>query len=260
MKITDGVRALLTPKPRATERARASLELLYSISRELAAQLDLRQLLQRVLQLMLENVGAASGSILVLDEAGKVTEGALAFGGRVHDHTAQQLADTFHRGLAGWVVENRQAALVPSTRDDGRWLRRPGEQTDGESRSAISVPLTARDRVVGALTLVHPRVGYFTDDDLELITAIADQAGIAVENARLYSAEQERRRFASTLQEIARTISSALDPALVFPQVLEQLERVVHFRSASIQVIDHDQLRLVAARGFEDNEAVIGLT
>jgi PAS domain S-box-containing protein len=260
MRIPDGVRALLTPKPRATERARTSLELLYSISRELAAQLDLRQLLQRVLQLMLENVGAASGSILVLDEAGKVTEGALAFGGRVHDHTAQQLADTFERGLAGWVVENRQAALVPSTRDDGRWLRRPGEQTDGESRSAISVPLTARDRVVGALTLVHPQVGYFSEDDLALITVIADQAGIAVENARLYTAEQERRRFASTLQEIARTISSALDPALVFPQVLEQLERVVHFRSASIQVIDRDELRLVAARGFDDNEAVIGLT
>ncbi|HEX9680550.1 MAG TPA: GAF domain-containing protein [Anaerolineales bacterium] len=260
MRIPDGVRALLTPKPRATERARTSLELLYSISRELAAQLDLRQLLQRVLQLMLENVGAASGSILVLDEAGKVAEGALAFGGRVHDHTAQQLADTFERGLAGWVVENRQAALVPSTRDDGRWLRRPGEQTDGESRSAISVPLMARDRVVGALTLVHPQVGYFSEDDLALITAIADQAGIAVENARLYTAEQERRRFASTLQEIARTISSALDPALVFPQVLEQLERVIHFRSASIQVIDRDELRLVAARGFEDNEAVVGLT
>lgn len=260
MKIADGVRALLTPKPRASERERASLELLYSISRELAAQLDLRQLLQRVLQLMLENVGAASGSILVLDEAGKVTEGALAFGGRVHDHTAQQLADTFDRGLAGWVVENRKAALVPSTRDDERWLRRPGEQTDGESRSAICVPLTARDRIVGALTLVHPRAGFFTEDDLALITAIADQAGIAVENARLYTAEQERRRFASTLQEIARTISSALDPALVFPQVLEQLERVVDFRSASIQVIDREQLRLVAARGFDDNEAVVGLT
>lgn len=250
----------MTPKPPITERARTSLDLLYTISRELAAQLDLRQLLQRVLQLTLENVGAASGSILVLDEAGHVSEGALAFGGAVHDHTAQQLSDTFERGLAGWVVEHRQAALVPSTRDDPRWLRRPGEQTDGESRSAISVPLIARDRVVGAVTLVHPRVGYFSEDDLALITAIADQAGVAVENARLYSAERERRRFASTLQEIARTISSALDPALVFPQVLEQLERVIQFESASIQTIDRDRLRLVAARGFADNEAALGLT
>src|SRR3989304_1499374 len=97
------------------ERTRSSLELLYDISRELAAQLDLRQLLQHILQLTLESVGATSGSILVLTENGAVQEGALAFGGKVHDHTAEQLTETYERGLAGWVVERRQAALVRNT-------------------------------------------------------------------------------------------------------------------------------------------------
>jgi two-component system, NtrC family, sensor histidine kinase KinB len=243
---------------RASERTRTSLDLLYRISRELAAHLDLPELLQRVLQLTLENVGAASGSILVLDEHNEVSDGAYAYGGKVHDHTARQMADTFERGLAGWVVDNRQAALVESTREDPRWLRRPGDENDGESRSAISVPLLAHDRIVGVLTLVHPQERHFGKDDLALLTAIADQAGIAVENARLFTAEQERRRFASTLQEIARTISATLEPSLVFPQVLEQLERVVDFDSASIFVVDHDRLRLVAARGFSKSEDLIG--
>ncbi len=247
----------MTGKKRPTERARASLELLYSISRELAAQLDLRRLLQRILQLTLENVGATSGSILVLDEGGQVTEGALAYGGRVHDHTAAQLADTFERGLAGWVVEHRQAALLASTHEDPRWLRRP---KDDEARSAVSVPLVAHERVVGVLTLVHPQAGHFTSEDLTLLTAIADQAGIAVNNAHLFAAEQERRRLASTLQEIARTIGATLDPKQVFPQVLEQLERVVHYDSSSIFLLDQGRLRTVAARGVEDREAVMGLT
>lgn len=246
-------------KKQPTERARTSLDLLYSISRELAAQLDLRELLQRILQLTLENVGAPSGSILVLDEEGRVSEGALAYGGQVHDHTADQLADTFERGLAGWVVEHRQAALVPSTRDDPRWLRRP-EEGAADSRSAVSVPLIARERIVGVLTLVHPQAGRFARDDLTLLQAIADQAGIAVENARLFAAEQERRRFASTLQEIARAISQTLDPGQVFSQVLEQLERVISYDSASIFLLDRDRLRLVAARGFNDGEAVLGLS
>jgi NtrC-family two-component system sensor histidine kinase KinB len=241
------------------ERTRASLDLLYTISRELAAQLNLRELLQRVLQLTLENVSAQSGSILVLDEEGKVMDGALAFGGRLHDHTAEQLADTFERGLAGWVVEHRQPVSIPSTRDDPRWLRRPDEQTDGESRSAVSVPLVARDRIVGVLTLVHPEAGHFVEDDLSLLTAIADQAGIAVENARLFRAEQERRRFASTLQEIARIISSTLDPAQVFTQVLEQLKRVVAFDSASIFLLEQDRLRLVASRGFSQEDGMLGM-
>ncbi|MEW6566685.1 MAG: GAF domain-containing protein [Chloroflexota bacterium] len=243
-----------------TERARASLDLLYRISRELAAHLDLRELLQRILRLTLENVGAPSGSILVLDEQGRVTEGALAYGGKVHDHTADQLADTFERGLAGWVVEHRRPALVRRTRDDPRWLRRPEEEGGAESRSAASVPLMARDRVVGVLTLVHPQAERFSEDDLTLLKAIADQAGIAVENARLFAAEQERRRFASTLQEIARAISATLDPAQVFAQVLEQLDRVIEFDSASIFLLDRDRLRLVAARGFRDLNVVIGKT
>src|SRR3972149_3713745 len=175
------------PEPVATpERARTSLELLYNISRELAAQLDLRRLLQHILQLTLEAVGATSGSILVLEERAAVLTGAVAFGGEVRDHTAEQLADTYERGLAGWVVEQRQAVLVHNTGDDPRWLRRPMPR-DGESRSAICVPLLARENVVGVLTVVHPQAGHFGEDDLALVQAIADQAGVAVENARLVS-------------------------------------------------------------------------
>ncbi len=251
----------LTKETPPAERSRTSLELLYAISRELTSKLDLRELLQRVLQLTMEVVGAASGSILVLDENQKVTEGALAYGGKVHDHSAEQLAYTFERGLAGWVVSNRSAVLVGNTSQDPRWLRRPSKpDRDSESRSAISAPLVARERVVGVLTLVHPEVDHYSKDDLTLLKVIADQASFAVENARLFTAEQERRRFALTLQEIARTISSTLEPPLVFSEVLSQLERVVGYDSASIFLLEDDHLHLVAARGFEDNEAVVGLT
>ena len=240
-----------------TERTKASLDLLYSISRELTEQLDLRELLQRILQLTLEAVGAPAGSILVLDEHGGVTEGAIAYEGKVHDHSAEQLRDTYEQGLAGWVVENRQAVLVQDTSKDERWLDKPDEKTDGDPRSAISVPLLARDLVVGALTLARRQPNAFTEEDLALATAIADQAGVAVSNAHLFRAEQERRRFASTLQEIARTISSSLDPNSVFEQVLEQLRRVIEYDSASIFLVNDDHLQPVAAFGFGDVQEVL---
>lgn len=243
-----------------TERTRASLDLLYSISRELTEQLDLRELLQRILQLTLQAVGAPAGSILVLDEQGEASEGAIATGGKVHDHSTEQLRDTYEHGLAGWVVENRQAALLEDTQQDPRWLHKPEEEKEGESRSAICVPLIARDRVVGVLTLVRPKNDQFNADDLALATAIADQAGIAVSNAHLFRSEQDRSQLASTLQEIARTISSTLDPQIVFSQVLEQLERVVHFDSASIFLVDDDHLRSVAVRGFDPDQSGLDFT
>ncbi len=240
-----------------TERTKASLDLLYSISRELTEQLDLRELLQRVLQLTLEAVGAPAGSILVLDEHGEVTEGAIAYGGKVHDHSAEQLRDTYEQGLAGWVVENRQAVLVQDTSKDKRWLQKPDDKTGGAPQSVISVPLLAREHIVGALTLARRKPNGFTDEDLALATAIADQAGVAVSNAHLFRAEQERRRFASTLQEIARTISSSLDPTSVFEQVLEQLRRVIEYDSASVFLVNDDHLQPVAAFGFADIKEVL---
>jgi len=249
----------VSAEAQATERERASLDLLYAISRELTGELDLRDLLQRVLDLTMTNVGALSGSILVLDEEGKVSEGALAYDGKVHDQTAERLAETFEQGLAGWVVENREAARVANTFEDKRWLNRHPEEENGNPRSAISAPLLARDRIVGVVTLVHPQPEHFTEADADLLRAIADQAGIAVENARLFRAEQDRKNFALTLQEIARIINSALDPGLVFDQVLRQLARVVDYDSASIFVLEDESLRLVSSIGLEEGDSLIGV-
>lgn len=185
------------------------MERLSSISRELAAQLNLHMLVERILQRTLEAVGATSGSLLVLDEDGQVIEGALAYGGKIHEHTWQQLKDTYERGLAGWVVEHRQAAIVPDTRLDQRWLQRPEAENDVESTSAVSVPLLARDRVAGVLTLGHPGENYFHPEDLSFLRILGDQAGIAIENAQLFEATQEAR------QRYAALFEDNVDPILI---------------------------------------------
>ncbi|MGD8814385.1 MAG: GAF domain-containing protein [Anaerolineales bacterium] len=248
----------MNAETKTPERTDASLELLYSISRELAAQIDLAKLLKRILQLTAEKLGAASGGILVIDEEGVATEGALLYEGAVRGHTAAQQADTLRGGLAGWVLQNRKPALVINTHKDPRWMRRDGKHIDSLSRSAISVPLIAQDRIVGVLTLVHPQEGHYNEAHLDLLGAIADQAGMAVEKARLFAAEQERRRQALILQEIARTINSVLDPAMVFDKILGQLARLVDYDKASIMLIDNELLQLVAARGFENAASLIG--
>jgi D-sedoheptulose 7-phosphate isomerase len=134
---------------------------------------DLSSLLQQALLLTVENVGGLSGSIMVLDEQGNVVEGAVAYAGEVRTPAPLQLADTVRRGLAGWVFRSGQPALVEDTRRDPRWLRMEWDKPEGSPRSAISVPLTANERVVGVLTLVNPNTRQFTEADLALLAAIA---------------------------------------------------------------------------------------
>ena len=178
---SPAIRSQLTPKSsvdlpytaRITERSRASLEMFSEISRELAYQMSLRDLLRRILELTLARLRASSGTIVVLNETGDPVEGATAYNGEVFTNIPQQYSDIVNRGLAGWVLKNRKAALITNTRDDPRWLARPWENESENARSAICVPLMEDDRVVGLMTLVSRQVGVFSEDDLSLLAAIA---------------------------------------------------------------------------------------
>lgn len=145
-------------------------ELLVDISDNLAANLNLHHLLSRILQLTLNVTKASSGSIVVLDDAGAVIDGALAVSGKVEDAPTGRMEEVQKQGLAGWVAKHRRAALVESTQEDPRWLKR--EWDNSENRSALSVPLMTQDRVVGVVTLVHPEPGWFTMEDMALLTTI----------------------------------------------------------------------------------------
>lgn len=149
----------------------SSLKMLKSISQQLSGELDLSNLLKRTLELTVAGLGAQSGSIMVLDEAGEVVEGTFAYGGEYRTGVLSNLNEMIKGGLAGWVAEHRRAALVADTREDPRWLTRPWDDVD-KTRSAVSVPLLAGSRVVGVLTLVNPRERQFTEVDLAYLTAI----------------------------------------------------------------------------------------
>src|SRR5690606_2342864 len=139
------------------DRTKALLELLYNVSREVATALDLRTVLHRVLYEVMQNVGGERCSIVVLDDSGNAVDATIVYGEQVHEHTTQQLQDTVERGLAGWVVRHQKAALILDTSKDERWLMRPDDALDRSGvKSAICVPLLAREKLVGVLTLVHP--------------------------------------------------------------------------------------------------------
>jgi PAS domain S-box-containing protein len=221
------------------DRTRALLELLYHVSREVATALDLRTVLQRVLFEATQNIGGHRGSIVVLDDNGKPVDSTIVYGRRFHQDTTQQLRDTVERGLAGWVVRNRKPALIPDTSQDDRWLRRPDDARENSgSKSAMCVPLLAREKLVGVLTLVHPEANAFGTEHLELVQAIADQAGIAVLNARLYTESQRQARVMTALAEGAAAINTTLRLDEVLRRVLNQCMQALQVETVALALTD----------------------
>lgn len=241
------------------EATRASLELLYHVSRELTTALDLHTVLQRVVFLAMRTVGAISGSIIVLDDNGRPVESAIITGEYVHDHTTQRLRVTLEKGLAGWVVRNRQSVLVTDTGRDDRWMQKQYEGEEATApKSAVSAPLLVRERMVGVMTLVHPQAGFFNHDHLALVQAIADQAGIAVLNARLYAESQRQARVMTALAESAATISGSLKLEDVLQRIIEQTGQALRVQAISLALLDITSGDLVfrAASGWSNRREI----
>lgn len=218
---------------------RATLDLLYHISRELAADLDLGTVLSRVLFLSIKNVGAASGSIIVLDDQGRPVNSAIIHGGEVFDETTERLRFSLDEGLAGWVMRHREAALVTDTAKDDRWTAREySKSSKYESRSSVSAPLLVRDQLVGIITLSHSKRGFFTNEHLQLVQAIADQAGIAVLNGRLYDESRRTARIMSAIAESSAAINASLEFEQVAQTILEQVSNALESEAASLAFID----------------------
>ena len=177
---------------------RASLELLYHVSREIATAIGLPTLLERVLFLSMQNIGAINGSIIALDDTGHPVASTLIIGTEILGYSTAQLQDTLDRGLAGWVVKNRQAVLIPDTSKDERWVQRPDDAEDATGpKSVVSTPFLAQERLSGVITLVHPEPQFFQQHHLTLIQAIADQSAVAVLNARLHAESLRQARIAT---------------------------------------------------------------
>ena len=193
----------IPPNLKEDNSTRASLELLYNISRELAQPSIYASCWNECCFYPCKMLGLLMDPLIVLDDNGIPVNSAIITGDTVHKHTTKRLADTLDKGLSGWVVHERKVALVENTHRDPRWMPRRYEDDKTQvPKSAVCAPILTRNKLVGVLTLVHPRPGFFRTEHVALVQAIADQAGIAVLNARLYD---ESQRQAGVMTALAKT-------------------------------------------------------
>ena len=180
------------------------LATLHEIGKETASILDLDELLHRIAEIVKRVIDYETFGILLLDEATDelVMRKAVRFGG-----AGEKSRIKLGQGLCGAAALSKQAILVGDVRQDPRYIR-----LVEETRSELVVPLLYKDQLVGVFDLESPEVDRFSEEHLKILTPLASQAAIAIENARLY--DELRRRDARVKRElrIAREIQHGLFP------------------------------------------------
>jgi signal transduction histidine kinase len=165
--------------------------------------------------------------------------------------------DELSQGLSGVAFRTKQPVLSLSA-DDGI---EPPETIERRKRAGtgavIAAPLATKGKVIGTITALN-RIDQraFTQHDVDLLISLAMQAATAIESARLYEAEQDRRRIAEALLQAGRKLSGSITLSEVPGRILEQLSVVVAFERGSLMLREGDMLRIVAQRGFPEDERV----
>lgn len=216
---------------RSFSRDADRLQSLYAVNDMLkqvvADGLEIDVVLPRVLRVATEEVEAAAGSIIVIDERLRPQHAWIFRDGVLKADDDPIIKDVVRRGLFAWVTRNQCTAIVDDTREDDRWLPSPDSNTAQEPWSVICAPLVIRNRTVGAFTMSRPGVGQFNEEAVDLLNAIANQAASTIESARLYEESQRRASELASLVSATTAISSNLDLDVAFESVTRQLVRFV---------------------------------
>lgn len=186
-------------------RQAQTLTVLNEIAAELTSILDLDPLLERVGQLLRRLIDYQMFSIMLLDPKGEVliTRYAWRFGS---SHAPMRRIPVTS-GLVGAAVREWRVINVPDVRKDQRYLA-----MNPETRSELIVPLFYKGKIIGVLDLEHTRTGFFNEEHERMLTTLAAQIAIAIENARLYQAVRRQERQLERDITMAREVQLRLLP------------------------------------------------
>lgn len=247
------------------KEASGRLQALYDVSSILteveADGRNLSALLPRVFLIVVKQLRANDGSIILVNDHYQV-EYIWSVGEKTHDYNGDLFfKNILEEGLAGLVVRKQQSVIIEDSRNDARWLPRDANHpTAREPWSIICTPFIMGERAIGAVTIRKPGTNQFDQRDLDLVTAVSNQATNTIENARLLEESRRQLRISSLLNEASRTINSTLDINEVMQLMLAQMNDLLHVEAISIALVDKQSNELVyqVAEGI-GSESIVGL-
>jgi sigma-B regulation protein RsbU (phosphoserine phosphatase) len=199
--------AVALANARLFERERAdaeTFETLAEIGRDMAAVLDLDQLLEHLAQLTRRVIDYRTFGIMLLNEQTRELEMKLAvqYGEKV---TVPRVK--LGEGLVGYAALHKQPVFAADVTNDPRYIR-----VLDDVRSELAIPMLIKDRCIGVFDLESPELDAFSKRDVEILTVLASQAAVAIENARLYEAVRANEERLEKELRFAQRVQAALLP------------------------------------------------
>jgi signal transduction histidine kinase len=240
------------PTRAETDRLRALIETGIAIN----AELSLDAVLERIAEAAARVTGARYAALGVIDRSGTALERFVTHGIDAATHAAIGELPR-GRGILGVLIRDARPLRLHDLGEDSRSVGFPPNHPP--MHSFLGVPILLRGVSYGNLYLTEKEGGGdFTDEDEDIVTLLAAQAAVAVENARLYESATDWSRQLESLNEIGGAMVSELELPRLLDLVARRLRELIGARLVTIALPAGDELRIEAADG-DGAQAFIGL-
>jgi PAS domain S-box-containing protein len=234
------------------------LSALAQASQAVTASLELDEVLAEIVSLASEVSASQYTGVVLVDDNGTVGRSTENLPGIPALHYRIR-----ERGLTAWIIRTGRAAIVDEIEANGsvrpdlgygapRFANPPIVQAG--IKSLAGLPLAVKGRLLGVLYLHSPRVGAFSGQ-LSILTAFANQVAVAIENARLFQAEERQMQRLRLLAEAARIAATTLDAEELLQAIAESIRARFAFPIVGLLTLDEDREALVLRGASTDDAA-----
>lgn len=238
------------------ERRRAEEQTaLMDTMRDLSGELKLENLLEALLQRAVRLLGVTGGELAIYDEE---REELVIVAGHDMGANAEGTRMAIGEGAMGHVAQTKEPLVIP---DYQAWTGRSEQYTQDTVQSVVAAPLMIGSRLVGVIAAVHADPGHaFDENDLRLLGLFAPQAAVAIENARLFTAESRRALEQQALLDTLADMAGELELSVVLQDLLVRAAELLDATGGELAIHNEEVGELRIAASYQMGADAVGTT
>ncbi len=241
-----------------SENRARQLAKLNEIGLSLTSTLEIKPLLNQILESAVEILDCQAGSLFLVDQQTDELVFEVVISPVAEDLIGKRLpAGT---GLVGQAIQSSKAIIANDVKRRKEWDQKTDDKTGFDTQDMLVIPMRIQERSIGVIEVINKSNGApFTDSDLELLTAFANQATIAIENARLYTMTDQalaaRVEELSVMQRIDRELNASLEIERAMRITLDWAMRQSRIEAGLVGVAEENGIRVMTSQGYSDELA-----
>jgi GAF domain-containing protein len=231
----------------ATQSNRSFLNLFIDITKAITSSLDPDEVFRLITRKIPELVGVDAATIRLLDASGRnlILRAAHGLSEEYLNRGTIDTEEPIFKALKG------EPMVIENAPEDDR-INFPEATRKEGIQSILVAPIPIRGQISGILRLLTKQPRSFTPDEIDFVTALADQCGIAIENARIFKNQQTQLNYFKAIHEIGKTINATYELDKILDLIVTRLPKVMNLKAATIRLIEAHKgtLTLKAAHGL----------